>query len=148
MSTAPQSCSTPAAVELYYYDELPAAERQQVAAHLLACPDCAARLHQFRRLAALLPDPARVTPADCARLLRRTRARSQASRPALRPLLAAAAATAALAILLLWPPAFRTGNPPQLTEPRATEDLLQIFTTLEELGDDEDYQLLAFDSAQ
>jgi hypothetical protein len=48
----------PAAIELYFYDELEAAERARVGAHLAACADCRQRLddlHAIRRALAARP---------------------------------------------------------------------------------------------
>jgi hypothetical protein len=47
-------------VELYFYDELPAAERQEVIRHLPSCPECRAALDELHVISAALAEHPRV----------------------------------------------------------------------------------------
>lgn len=131
-----------AVIELYFYDELDAAERARVEAHLARCADCRQRLQDLnaiRRALAARPRVEAPPAGDWSGFMRRLdaacrvgaaaarlegRASPLASRHRLRPTLAIAATLALVAIGAILAARFRPANPPahppQAAAPGAT----------------------------
>lgn len=109
------------------------AAEPDAAAHLGACPDCAARLRRLQaRRSAWLAEPA--PPADAARLRAQREAvyaaiGKQRARPYWRALQAGALACSVLAALLLYrpaPPPVETASQPVISDQQLFNDLADM----------------------
>jgi hypothetical protein len=54
-------------LSVYLDDELPSPWKERIEAHLAECPQCRARLEQYRRIGALISPPFPEAPAEAAR---------------------------------------------------------------------------------
>lgn len=119
---------------LYRFDELPAAERQQIAEHLQSCPACRASLDELDQTLASVPRPeVSLTPGQLAvfndRVLRRARRRAPNRMPVWGGALAAAGALAVTLVVM------QPGAPPpsHKTQGLADYEVLENLDMLQDL---------------